>query len=205
MRIRTLTATVGVTLLALTACGSSGNGAGSTSAPAPSTSTSEAADDVAWAESVCQRADELDASVAAIATSVSIDPSAGDVLDQLQKQIGAAVDTVKGDVVDLASAVASVPKGADPALTAASEQLTTDKAALEASIDSLKSAATTFTEADGVLGKVTAFGAVSTAAGQTADAAKTFSASLSQVSDAGGAAAKAAFAAAPTCQARKAG
>ena len=200
MRIRTL-AVVGVTLLALTACGSNDAGAGSSSAPAPS----ETAADVAWADSVCQRADELDASVAAIATSVSVDPQAGDVLDQLQQQIGAAVDTVKGDVVDLAAAVADVPKGSDPALTAASEQLTTDKAALESSIDSLKAATTTFTAADGVLGKVTAFGAVSTAAGQVGDAAKTFATSLQNVTDTGGEAAKAAFAAAPTCQARKAG
>jgi hypothetical protein len=204
MRIRSL-AVVGVTLLALTACGSSGNAADSSSAPVSSPSASEAADDVAWAESVCQQADKLDASVAAIATSVSIDPNAGDVLDQLQKQIVAAVDTVKGDLGALASAVASVPKGADPALVAASEQLTTDRTAPDSSIDALKTSATTFSEADGVLGKVTAFGAVSTAAGQTADAAKTFSASLKQVSEAGGDAAKKAFAAAPTCQARNAG
>ena len=200
MRIRTVAA-VGVTLLALTACGSSGGGSDTSSAAVPS----ETAADVAWAESVCQRADELDASVAAIASSVSIDPQAGDVLDQLQQQIVAAVDTVKGDVVDLATAVADVPKGSDPALTAASEQLTTDKAALESSIDALKTAATTFSEADGVLGKVTAFGAVSTAAGQVGDSAKAFGTSLSNVSDAGGAAAQAAFDAAPTCQARKAG
>ncbi len=159
MRIRTVAA-VGVTLLALTACGATNGADTETSAPAPS----ETAADVAWAESICQRADELDASVAAIASSVSIDPQAGDVLDQLQQQIVAAVDTVKGDVVDLATAVADVPKGSDPALTAASEQLTTDKAALESSIDALKTAATTFSEADGVLGKVTAFGTVSTAA-----------------------------------------
>lgn len=204
MRIRSL-AVVGVTLLTLTACGSSGNGAGTSTAPVSTPSASEAADGVAWAESVCQQADALDASVAAIATSVSIDPSAGDVLDQLQKQIGAAVDTVNGDVADLASAVASVPKGADPALVAASEQLTSDRAALESSTEALKTSATTFSGADGVLGKVTAFGAVSTAAGQTADAAKTFSASLKQVSEAGGEATKAAFAAAPTCKARAAG
>ncbi|MFC6239577.1 hypothetical protein [Longivirga aurantiaca] len=199
MRIRTYAA-VGVTLLALTACGSSGGASDTSSAAVPS----ETAADVAWAESVCQRADELDASVAAIASSVSIDPQAGDVLDQLQQQIVAAVDTVKGDVVDLAGAVADVPKGSDPALTAASEQLTADKAALEASIDALKTAATAFSEAEGVLGKVTAFGAVSTAAGQVGDSAKAFGTSLSNVSETGGAAAEAAFAAAPTCQARKA-
>ena len=77
MRIRTVAA-VGVTLLALTACGSSGSGSDTSSSAVPS----ETAADVAWAESVCQRADELDASVAAIASSVSIDPQAGDVLDQ---------------------------------------------------------------------------------------------------------------------------
>ena len=199
MRIRTVAA-VGVTLLALTACGATNGADTETSAPAPS----ETAADVAWAESICQRADELDASVAAIASSVSIDPQAGDLLDQLQQQIVAAVDTVKGDVVDLAGAVADVPKGSVPALTAASEQLTTDKAALESSIDALKTAATTFSEADGVLGKVTAFGAVSTAAGQVGDSAKAFGTSLSNVTETGGAAAEAAFAAAPTCQARKA-
>ena len=199
MRIRTYAA-VGVTMLALTACSPSSPSETSSSAPVPS----ETASDVAWAESVCQRADELDASVAAIASSVSIDPQAGDVLDQLQQEIVAAVDTVKADVVDLAGAVAAVPTGSDPALTAASEQLTTDRAALESSIEALQTAATTLSEAELVAERATAFGEVATAAGEVATAATAFGASLAQVSDAGGAAVEAAFAAAPTCQARKA-
>lgn len=205
MRTRSLVAVVGATLLALTACGSNSTGGGteSTSAPASSESgTASASDAVTWADTVCQKADALDASVASVASSISIDPQAGDVLDQLQQQIVAGVDTVKASATELADAVAAVPKGSDPALVAASEQLGSDKAALESSIDSLKSAATTFSEADGVLGKVTAFGAVSSAAGDVGSAAQTFATSLQSVTETGGDAAKAAFAAAPTCQAR---
>lgn len=208
MRIRTAAAAgmAGIALLALTACGSSGNGAGSTSAPAAtsgggSTATADSAS-VAWADNVCTKADALDASVSSVVSSISIDPKAGDVLDQLQQQIGSSVDTVKAAATDLASAVADVPKGSDPALVAASEQLNSDKAALDSSIDGLKTAATTFSEADGVLGKISAFGGVSTAAGQVGDAAKTFADSLQNLTTTGGDAAKAAFAAAPTCQAR---
>ena len=109
---------------------------------------------------------------------------------------------MKASATDLATAVAAVPKGSDPALVAASEQLTSDKTALESSIDGLKTAATTFSEADGVLGKVTAFGAVSSAASEVGSAATTFATSLKNVSSTGGDAAKAAFDAAPTCQAR---
>jgi len=203
MRTRSLVAVVGATLLALTACGSSSDGAATTSAPAASGSgTAAASDAVAWADTVCQKADALDASVAAVASSISIDPQAGDVLDQLQQQIGAGVDAVKASATDLATAVAAVPKGSDPALVAASEQLTSDKAALESSIDSLKAAATSFSEADGVLGKVTAFGGVSSAASDVGNATKTFATSLQNLTNSGGEAAKAAFAAAPTCQAR---
>ena len=203
MRTRSLVAVVGVTLLALTACGSSGDGATTTSAPAASGSeTAAASDAVAWADTVCQKADALDASVASVASSINIDPQAGDVLDQLQQQIGAGVDTVKASAADLATAVAAVPKGSDPALVAASEQLTSDKAALDSSIDSLKTAATSFSEADGVLGKVTAFGGVSSAASDVGNAAKTFATSLQNLTSTGGEAAQAAFKAAPTCQAR---
>jgi hypothetical protein len=203
MRTRSLVAVVGATLLALTACGSNSDGSGTTSPPAASESgTASASDAVTWADTVCQKADALDASVASVASSISIDPQAGDVLDQLQQQIVASVDTVKASATDLAAAVAAVPKGSDPALVAASEQLTSDKNALESSIDGLKTAATTFSEADGVLGKVTAFGAVSSAASEVGTAAQTFATSLQNVTSAGGDAAKAAFDAAPTCQAR---
>lgn len=203
MRTRSLVAVVGATLLALTACGSNSDGSGTTSAPAASESgTASASDAVTWADTVCQKADVLDASVASVASSISIDPQAGDVLDQLQQQIVASVDTVKASATDLAAAVAAVPKGSDPALVAASEQLTSDKNALESSIDGLKTAATTFSEADGVLGKVTAFGAVSSAASEVGTAAQTFATSLQNVTSTGGDAAKAAFDAAPTCQAR---
>ncbi|MGD9955879.1 MAG: hypothetical protein AB7O74_10065 [Candidatus Nanopelagicales bacterium] len=203
MRTRSLLAVTGAALLALTACGSSGDGAATTTAPAASGSeTAAASDAVAWADTVCQKADALDASVASVASSINIDPQAGDVLDQLQQQIGAGVDAVKASATDLATAVAAVPKGSDPALVAASEQLTSDKAALDSSIDSLKTAATSFSEADGLLGKVTAFGGVSSAASDVGNAATTFATSLQNVTSTGGDAAKAAFAAAPTCQAR---
>jgi hypothetical protein len=193
------TAAVGLAaLLALTACGSSSDGGSETSAA----STPAVSDTVAWAGSVCQRADELKASVDAVGTSISVDPGAdATALDQIKEQLAPQVEAVKGDVVDLAGALAEVPAGSDPAVAAAAESLTAARGSLETSADALKASAQTFQDAQGPANRLLALKDVVASFGTVKTDAEAFAAALKAVGTSTDAAVKDAFAQAPECSA----
>lgn len=192
------TAAVGLAaLLALTACGSSGSGSES-----PAASTPAVSDTVAWAGSVCQRTDELKASVDAIGTSISVDPGAdATALDQIKEQLTPQVEAVKGDVVDLAGVLAEVPAGSDPAVAAAAESLTAARTALQTSSDALKASVQTFQDAQGPANRLLALKDVVTSFGTVKTDAEAFTAALKAVGTSTDAAVKDAFAQAPECSA----
>lgn len=190
-------------LAALTACGTTSDNASETiTASSPAASSPAASDAVAWAGGVCQRADELQASVDALGSSISVDPgSDGTALDQIKEQLQPQVEAVKGDVVDLAGALAAVPAGSDPAVAAAAEGLTAAKTTLESSADALKTAAQTFQDAEGVANRVLALKEVGTAFGTVKTDAAAFTTALKGVGTSTEAAVKDAFAQAPECSA----
>lgn len=183
-------------LLALTACGWSGaSDDAASSSPAVS-------DTVAWAGGVCQRTDELKASIDAIGTSISVDPGAdATALDQITEQLAPQVEAVKGDVVDLASALAEVPAGSDPTVAAAAQTLTTAREALQTSSDALKAAVQTFQDAQGPANRLLALKDVVSAFGTVKTDAEAFTAALTVVGTSTDAVVKDAFAQAPECSA----
>jgi hypothetical protein len=192
------TAAVGLAaLLALTACGSSGSGSETSAASTPAVS-----DTVAWAGSVCQRTDELEASGDAIGTSISVDPGAdATALDQIKEQLTPQVEAVKGDVVDLAGVLAEVPAGSDPAVAAAAESLTAARTTLQTSSDALKASVQTFQDAQGPANRLLALKDVVTSFGTVRTDSEAFTAALKAVGTSTDAAVKDAFAQAPECSA----
>lgn len=202
-----------VVLLGLTACGGSTadddaaptgpSGATASADATGSTDAMSSTDATAWAGAVCVAADDVEASLDALGTSVQVDIGSGtNLADQVVPQIESQVGDVGDSVSQLAATVASVPQGTDPELSAAADDLDVDRQALEGSLDGLRAAAGSLSEASGGAAVVDGVRAVATQLALVRLDAVTFADSLRTTAQQGSTAVRTAFAEAPSCEGR---
>jgi hypothetical protein len=212
MPARATRSVAGTTLLALalvlSACGG-GSDTGAQTTPTPtaqSTATASASDPVAWADGVCTATDDLQASLDAIGSSLQVNITGnGDAITQVRDQLAQQVKGVQDDASALASAVADVPTGSDPQLTAARDDLEQSRTALQTSLQTLATSIQDLTQASGAAELTSGLAAVTAAYVAAKADAGAFATSLQAVASAGGDTVQSAFADAPSCAARTSG
>jgi hypothetical protein len=182
----------------LAACGNAETPSGSASAGPTTTPTQAAA--VTWADGVCSASTDLRDSVRA-GESLQFDPSSSSTsLDQAKAQVRDRVTTVQQSAAALASALSAVPPGADPALTAAQQQLQTAAGRAQAATEQLGAAADQVAAADTATEVAAGLVALKAALTGTANDLATYLESLRATVTSGEDALRSAFGGAPACQ-----
>jgi hypothetical protein len=187
-------------LLALGACGSDEAEPTATGGTTTAGGTADAAGAATWAGDMCTASDELQASVDAIGSNLSVDlGSSFAAEEQVKAQLRDQVQEVAKDAGALREAIAALPPEADPDVEAASTSLDDSRAQLQESVDELTSAADTFDKASDVPSAVTAIAGVSTAFTAARSAAVSLKDDLKELSASGATAVQQAFQDAPEC------
>src|SRR5262245_5848986 len=178
---------VAIAVLVLTACGGDEEASQS--------------EETAWANDVCQGADQVSSSISGLTDSIKIDSGSGtSALQQAQTELTNRVNTVQEDIGDLGDTITDLPDNTNDAITQASDQLNDDAQQLSDSVSDLTGATQKAADATDAQAFTAAIAEATSSLSATKDALGSLTDNLSSYLTSADDALKQAFNDAPACQ-----